>query len=174
MVVEPDTGEPLAPGTAGLLLLKGAGRMISYLDEPERTAAVLRDGWYVTGDIGTIDEDGFIRITDRLSRFSKIAGEMVLHLEIEKPARGLDGVGDCAVTASPDARRGERIALFYEADAGLTPDAIWRALNRCGLAKLWRPRRADIQRLDALPRLAMGKVDLASLKALAACPRAVL
>ncbi len=167
-VVEPESGQPVPPGGEGLLLLKGAGRMLGYLDEPEKTAEALRDGWYVTGDIAAIDEDGFIRITDRLSRFSKIAGEMVPHLGIEKAARGIGGVRECAVTALPDDRRGERLALFYVGEADLTPDALWQALNGSGLAKLWLPRRADIHSLEALPLLGTGKMDLASLKALAA------
>ena len=75
-------------GQEGLLLVKGPNRMLGYLGEPEKTAEVLRDGWYVTGDIATIDEGGFVRITDRLSRFSKIAGEMVPHMKIEEADPG--------------------------------------------------------------------------------------
>src|SRR5262249_23635565 len=73
----PATGEGPLIAQEGLLLLNGPNRMIGYFDDPDRTREVLRDGWYVTGDIACIDEAGFIRITDRLSRFSKIAGEMV-------------------------------------------------------------------------------------------------
>ena len=80
----PRRGEAAAPGKKGLLLVKGPNVMLGYLDQPELTAEVMRDGWYVTGDIATIDEDGFIRITDRLSRFSKIGGEMVPHMKIEE------------------------------------------------------------------------------------------
>ena len=83
-IVDRDTGEPVSPGTEGLLLVTGPNVMLGYLNAPEKTREVMRDGWYVTGDIGTIDEDGFIRLTDRLSRFSKIAGEMVPHLKIEE------------------------------------------------------------------------------------------
>ncbi|MEA3509356.1 MAG: AMP-binding protein, partial [candidate division NC10 bacterium] len=73
-VVDPDRGDPRSYGEEGLLLVKGPNLMIGYLGQPEQTVEVLRDGWYVTGDIAAIDEDGFIRITDRLSRFSKIGG----------------------------------------------------------------------------------------------------
>ena len=76
--------EPLPPNQEGLLLVKGANRMLGYLGQPERPADVVRDGWYVTGDIAAIDDEGFIRITDRLSRFSKIGGEMVPHLKVEE------------------------------------------------------------------------------------------
>src|SRR3954447_23316100 len=82
-IVDPVTLEPLPPEREGLLLVKGANRMAGYLHQPERTAEVFRDGWYITGDIGVLDEDGFLRITDRLSRFSKVGGEMVPHLRIE-------------------------------------------------------------------------------------------
>ena len=94
-VVDPATFAPLGPDQAGLLLVKGSNRMLGYLGEPRRTAEVLHEGWYVTGDIAAIDDEGFIRITDRLSRFSKIAGEMVPHLRIEDAIAG--GLGGCAL-----------------------------------------------------------------------------
>ena len=104
-VVDPDTGAPLDPDQPGLLLVKGGNRMLGYLKQPELDREVIRDGWYVTGDIASIDEDGFITITDRLSRFSKIGGEMVPHLKIEEAiSRFLDDQG-CIVTAAPDERR---------------------------------------------------------------------
>ena len=88
-IVDPATGEGPLFGQEGLLLVKGPNRMLGYLGEPEKTDDVFRDGWYVTGDIATIDEGGFVRITDRLSRFSKIAGEMVPHLKVEEQIQGL-------------------------------------------------------------------------------------
>ncbi|HEX8204062.1 MAG TPA: MFS transporter, partial [Isosphaeraceae bacterium] len=78
-VVDPETDEPLEPGREGMLLVQGPNVMRGYLGRADLTAAALRDGWYVTGDIGRIDEDGFLAITGRLSRFSKIGGEMVPH-----------------------------------------------------------------------------------------------
>src|SRR5678816_2873969 len=83
-IVDKETGEGPLFGREGLLLVKGPNLMAGYLNQPERTAEVMRDGWYVTGDIASIDEDGFIFITDRLSRFSKIGGEMVPHLKVEE------------------------------------------------------------------------------------------
>src|SRR3970282_1915693 len=98
-VVGPDTERSLPPGQEGLLLVKGPNVMVGYLAQPELTAQVMRDGWYVTGDIAAVDEDGFIKITDRLSRFSKIGGEMVPHLKIEEAIDGILGDSCSAVTA---------------------------------------------------------------------------
>ncbi len=100
-VVDPETGERMPAGKEGLLLVKGPNRMLGYLGQPEKTAEVIRDGWYVTGDIACLDDDGFMRITDRLSRFSKIAGEMVPHLKIEEAIQPIIGEFACAVTGSP-------------------------------------------------------------------------
>src|SRR5262249_48112318 len=83
-IVDPATFETLPVNTEGMVLVKGSTRMIGYLKQPGRTAEVFRDGWYITGDLAVIDDEGFIRITDRLSRFSKIGGEMVPHLKIEE------------------------------------------------------------------------------------------
>ena len=97
----------------GLLLVKGPNLMLGYLDQPERTAEVLRDGWYITGDIATIDEDGFIRITDRLSRFSKIGGEMVPHMKIEEAINGAARRHALRRHRRADEARGERLVAFY-------------------------------------------------------------
>ena len=78
-------------GQSGMLLVRGPNVMQGYLGKPEKTAEVLRDGWYVTGDIASLDEDGFLEITDRLSRFSKIGGEMVPHIKIEEKLHELAG-----------------------------------------------------------------------------------
>jgi len=83
------------------LLVKGANQMMGYLGQPERTAEVSIDGWYVTGDIAAVDDEGFVRITDRLSRFSKIGGEMVPHLKVEEAVYAIVGESSCAVTGVP-------------------------------------------------------------------------
>src|SRR5262249_56500477 len=113
-VVAPGTGGGPLIAREGLLPLNGPNRMIGYFDDPDRTREVLRDGWYVTGDIACIDEAGFIRITDRLSRFSKIAGEMVPHMKVEEQIQSLlDANHTCAVTAVPDDAPGERLVGVF-------------------------------------------------------------
>jgi len=163
-VVDPDTRAVLPLGQEGLLEIRGPNVMMGYLDQPERTAGAMHDGWYITGDIAAIDEDGFIKITDRLARFSKIGGEMVPHLKLEEAASALlDGTA-CAVTGLPDDRKGERLALLYTAQ-GITPDEVWRRLSDTDLPKLWIPKPADIHQVEELPLLGTGKLDLRGVKA---------
>lgn len=166
-IVDPDSFADLKEGEEGLLLLKGPGRMVGYLNNPEKTAEVIRDGWYVTGDIAVLDEDGFIRITDRLSRFSKIGGEMVPHLKIEEAMLQIPGINGANVTAVPDAAKGERLVGFYLADESMAPELVWQGLNNSGLPKIWVPKSADLHRLEELPVLGTGKTDLKRLKAMA-------
>jgi acyl-[acyl-carrier-protein]-phospholipid O-acyltransferase/long-chain-fatty-acid--[acyl-carrier-protein] ligase len=124
------------------------------------------DGWYKSGDIALIDEDGFIRITGRLSRFSKIAGEMVPHGRIEDVALEIPGVRAAIVTAAPDPAKGERIVLLYEGDA--MPEAVLKGLAASSLPKLWLPKRDGVRKLDAVPVLGSGKADLKKAKEIAA------
>src|SRR6185295_16368480 len=108
-IVGPTTHTALKPNEPGLLLVKGPNVMKGYLGEAEKTADVIKDGWYVTGDIAAIDEDGFIQITDRLSRFSKIGGEMVPHVMVEQTLHELAHSADrlFVVTSVPDEKKGE-------------------------------------------------------------------
>ncbi len=166
-VVDIETGKTLSHDEEGLLLVKGPGRMLGYLKNPDKTAQVLRGDWYVTGDIATIDEDGFIQITDRLARFSKMGGEMVPHVKIEDAIAAVPGVEACVVAAVSDMRKGERLIAFYTAGGQINPDAIWHSLSRSELPKLWLPRQNDIHYLDELPMLATGKIDLRTVKCFA-------
>jgi acyl-[acyl-carrier-protein]-phospholipid O-acyltransferase/long-chain-fatty-acid--[acyl-carrier-protein] ligase len=165
-IVDLETGTPLGPGEEGLLLVKGPNLMLGYLDAPEQTRQVLRDGWYVTGDIATIDPDGFITLTDRLSRFSKIAGEMVPHVTIEETLSHLLGDSPCVVTAIPDEAKGERLVAFHT-DRTIQADALWLRLCDSTLPRLWIPKRENLYCIDAIPLLGSGKVDLKALRALA-------
>ncbi len=168
-VVDLDTGGPVAHGTAGMLLVKGPNVMKGYLGKPERTAEVLRDGWYTTGDVALMEEDGFLTITDRLSRFSKIGGEMVPHVKIEDKLHELAGVTEqvFAVTALPDEKKGERIVVITTLPEGkLAP--VLEKLPQCDLPALWKPRSNQFFHVDALPVLGTGKIDLRGVKELAA------
>lgn len=166
-VVDPDTFAERKPGEEGLLLLKSPARMLGYLNNQQKTEEVLRDGWYVTGDIAVIDDDGFIRITDRLSRFSKIGGEMVPHLKVEEALLRVPGISGANVTSVPDAAKGEKLVGFYVAEEPLEPALVWQQLNELDLPKIWIPKAADLRRIEALPLLGTGKTDLKTLKAMA-------
>jgi acyl-[acyl-carrier-protein]-phospholipid O-acyltransferase/long-chain-fatty-acid--[acyl-carrier-protein] ligase len=165
-VIDQHTGEGPLFDREGLLLVKGPNLMAGYLDQPERTAEVIRDGWYVTGDIAKMDEEGFIFITDRVSRFSKIGGEMVPHLKVEDAINAIAGEVCCAVTAVPDEARGERLVAFYTR-ADLTPESLWEQLCQTEMPRLWLPRRENLVQVDAIPTLGTGKVDLRALRQLA-------
>jgi len=166
MIVDRDTGTGPLVGQEGLLLVKGPNMMKGYLDAPEKTAEVIRDGWYVTGDIARIDEDGFIFITDRLSRFSKIGGEMVPHVRIEEAINAVIGDACSVVTAVPDPARGERLIAFYTR-GDVPPEIVWEKLSATDLPKLWIPRRDNLLPIEAIPTLGTGKVDLRRVKDMA-------
>jgi acyl-[acyl-carrier-protein]-phospholipid O-acyltransferase/long-chain-fatty-acid--[acyl-carrier-protein] ligase len=166
-VVDIESGEAVEPGASGLLLVKGPNQMAGYWGRPDLTAAATRDGWYVTGDVACIDEDGFIVLTDRLSRFSKIAGEMVPHLKVEDalvPALGPDAA--CVVCSVPDEAKGERLVVLHT-DPALTPEAARAAIEAAGLPKLWVPKAESIFKIDAIPSLGTGKTDLRRARELA-------
>ncbi|HEY7170956.1 MAG TPA: acyl-[ACP]--phospholipid O-acyltransferase [Vicinamibacterales bacterium] len=167
MIVDQNTGEGPLFDREGLLLVKGPNRMLGYLGDAEKTAEALRDGWYVTGDIARIDEAGFVQITDRLSRFSKIAGEMVPHVRVEEHIQTL--IGDhfaAVVTAVPDQAKGERLVAFYT-DPDTTPAQLWERLCQTELPRLWLPKREDLLFTESIPTLGTGKVDLRAVRQLA-------
>jgi acyl-[acyl-carrier-protein]-phospholipid O-acyltransferase / long-chain-fatty-acid--[acyl-carrier-protein] ligase len=166
-VVDPVTGEGPLFGREGLLLVKGPNRMAGYLGDAARTSEVIRDGWYVTGDIAEIDDAGFVRITDRLSRFSKIGGEMVPHLRVEERVQAIIAEPHSAVVTSvPDEARGERLVAFFT-DPGTSPASLWERLCETELPRLWLPKREDLHFVDAIPTLGTGKVDLRGVRELA-------
>ncbi len=167
-IVDPDTGDPLPIGTAGLLLMRGPNVMLGYLDDPERTQKVLNDGWYTTGDIAALDEDGFITITDRLARFSKIAGEMVPHTRVEETLHGLIETTEqvLAVASVPDTAKGERLVVLHTMDDAQLETLINR-IPDSGLPNLWRPRASAFYRIDEIPVLGTGKMDIKSVKRMA-------
>ncbi|HLZ13782.1 MAG TPA: acyl-[ACP]--phospholipid O-acyltransferase [Candidatus Acidoferrum sp.] len=167
-IVDPETGELRGAGESGLLLVRGPNIMRGYLHRPEKTAEVLKDGWYNTGDIATVDEDGFLRITDRLSRFSKIGGEMVPHIKVEEKLQEIAQAAEqvFAVTAVPDEKKGERlIVLTTLSEENLA--ATLEGFSKADLPALWKPRADNFVRIEALPYLGTGKLDLRRLRELA-------
>ena len=167
-VVNPETFEALLPNEEGLLLVKGPNVMRGYLNQPEQTRQAVKDGWYLTGDIATIDEEGFICITDRLSRFSKIGGEMIPHIKIEELLHQILNESEqvCAVTSLPDEKKGEKLIVLHTKAFDIEEAAKKLAEN--GLPPLWIPKRENFYRIDSLPLLGSGKLDLKGLKHMAA------
>ena len=167
-IVDPDSFAPLPPGTPGMLLVKGSNVMNGYLGREDLTAQVLRDGWYTTGDIATLDDDGFLTITDRLSRFSKIGGEMIPHRHVEEALQQAAGeeVQVFAVTGVPDERKGEQLAVLHTLDEGLIPQLLAKAAAG-GLPNLFLPARSRFIKVETLPLLGTGKLDLRALKRIA-------
>jgi len=167
-IVDPDSFVPLPPDTPGMLLVKGPNVMKGYLGRDDLTAKAMRDGWYITGDIATLDDDGFLTITDRLSRFSKIGGEMVPHGQVEEAlhqALGLD-TQVFAVTGIPDERKGEQLAVLHTLEDARIPEVLAK-LAANGLPNLFIPPRPNFVKVDALPVLGTGKMDLRRLKRIA-------
>ncbi|NNJ25732.1 AMP-binding protein [Alienimonas chondri] len=179
-VVSSESGEEVPLGEEGILEVGGATVMKGYLNDPEKTAKAVRDGWYDTGDMAKLDADDFIHITGRLSRFSKIGGEMVPHLKIEEAllkacACGPDEPGEegeaadgptLAVSAVPDPKKGERIVVLYR-DLGMPLEELRAKLNGSGLPNLWLPAADAFYQVEEIPVLGTGKLDLKALKTLA-------
>ena len=167
-IVDPDTYEPLPVGTPGMLLVKGPNVMDGYLGQEELTAKVMRQGWYITGDVGKLDEDGFLTITDRLSRFSKIGGEMVPHGRVEEALQEASGAENkvLAVTAIPDERKGEQLIVLHTLEESAI-SGLLDNISNSGLPNLFIPRKDNFMKVDQLPILGTGKLDLRTLKRLA-------
>ena len=167
-IVDPETMQPVGPNEPGLLLVRGPNIMRGYLNQPEKTADVLRDGWYNTGDIARMDEDGFLRITDRLSRFSKIGGEMVPHIKVEDVLQDLAGGSEqtFVVTAVPDEKKGERLIVLHTLSEEKLEECLQK-LGKADLPALWRPRADQFLRIEKLPYLGTGKLDLRKARELA-------
>ena len=168
-IVNPENRAPLGVNESGMMLVEGPSIMKGYLGKPEKTSDVLRDGWYETGDIASVDEDGFITITGRLSRFSKIAGEMVPHGKVEESLHQLLGLTEVAETLAvvglPDERKGEKLVVLHTLDEDQM-DVLQEKLKQSNLPNLWIPDPSAFHRIDAIPVLGSGKMDLRTLKTL--------
>jgi acyl-[acyl-carrier-protein]-phospholipid O-acyltransferase/long-chain-fatty-acid--[acyl-carrier-protein] ligase len=167
-IVDVETGAELDATSTGMLLLRGANVFPGYIDDAGNVRAATRDGWFATRDLGRFDEDGFLTIEGRLSRFSKIGGEMVPHGTIEQRIVELFDLdqGDgptVAVTGVPHPAKGESLVLLTSLD--LPSAEVHNRLSGAGLPNLWIPR--VIHRVSAIPMLASGKLDLAACRRLA-------
>ena len=166
---DPDSGAALSLHETGMLWLRGPNIFEGYLNDPKRSEEVIENGWFKTGDLARFDEDGFLFIEGRLSRFSKIGGEMVPHETVESHiVEALDlaneGERTCAIMGIPDEAKGEALVLLTtrEIDGG----DLRKKLNDAGVPNLWVPK--TIKKIDAIPVLASGKLDLQKCKELAA------
>jgi acyl-[acyl-carrier-protein]-phospholipid O-acyltransferase/long-chain-fatty-acid--[acyl-carrier-protein] ligase len=167
-IIDTENGSIVPQGQTGLLTIKGPNVMLGYLNKIEQTNNILTDGWYNTGDIASIDEDGFLTITDRLSRFSKIGGEMVPHLGLEEVY--LQGLGTdeqlVAVTSVPGEKRAEELVVLYIEQAG-DADKLHQIISRSNLPNIWKPRRENYIKIKSMPALGSGKLDITRLKKIA-------
>ena len=170
-VRDPETGAVLGTGERGVLWVTGPHVMLGYLNQSQLTDAVLQDGWYNTGDIVTIDEDGFISIVGRQSRFAKIGGEQVPFAAIEEALAALtggseDGAPRAVVTAVPDEATGERLVVVHTT-LELSPDELVKGLAEAGLPRLFIPAPVDFHQIDTMPLIGIGKVDLEAINSFA-------
>ncbi len=186
-VTDLDTGAELGVNQPGMLWIKGPNVMKGYLGREDLTAQVIRDGWYMTGDIASIDADGFIRITGRQSRFSKIGGEMIPHIQIEEALARMLRVGEdeplkvavtavpddrhdeslkIAVTAVPDDRKGERLVVLHT-KLDKSPDDLRKGLAEAGLPNLYIPSADSFYEVEEIPVLGSGKLDLKGIRDIA-------
>lgn len=169
-ITDRETGADMPMGQEGLLWITGPNVMQGYLDRPDLTEKVVHDRWYCTGDIAMLDADGFITITGRESRFSKVGGEMVPHLNVEEAINeelgATDGEMLAVVSAVPDPAKGERLVVFHVCDID-DPRTICRRLADRGLPNLWIPGADAFARIDEIPVLGSGKLDLRQLSHLA-------
>ncbi|MDR1922821.1 MAG: AMP-binding protein [Planctomycetaceae bacterium] len=174
-ITDPQSGELLPNDVQGMLQIKGPTVMKGYYKDPQKTDEVIKDGWYSTGDIASIDADGFITITGRLSRISKIAGEMVPHAlieeEIDKIINTTQNHTDedkpevvVAVSAVADVEKGERIIVLLQSKVEITPQEICKKLQNAGLPSIWIPTPTNFYKIDTIPTLGTGKLDLREVK----------
>ncbi|WP_425617975.1 acyl-[ACP]--phospholipid O-acyltransferase [Anatilimnocola sp. NA78] len=169
-ITDLETGKVLGAKQSGMLWIAGPNVMKGYLHQPELTSSVIKDGWYQTGDVAFIDEEGFIFITGRESRFSKIGGEMVPHIKIEETLLATIG-GEyerqpVVVTAIPDSKKGERLIVIHT-KLEKSIDELRKGLTEAGLPNLFIPAADSFLEVPELPILGTGKLDLKGVRTLA-------
>lgn len=167
-IVDPTSYEALPQGQEGLIFVKGANVMKKYLNDPEKNKEALIGGFYNTDDIGKMDNEGRLWITGRLSRFSKIAGEMVPHELVEEEINKILESDEkiAAVCAVPDENKGEKLVVLHK-NIPISSQEITERMRKNNLPNLWIPAAENFRKIDEIPILASGKLDLAKLKSLA-------
>jgi acyl-[acyl-carrier-protein]-phospholipid O-acyltransferase/long-chain-fatty-acid--[acyl-carrier-protein] ligase len=167
-IIDPDTGADLPLSGTGMLWLRGPNVFGGYLKDEQKTRAALKDGWFITGDLGRFDGEGFLYIEGRLSRFSKIGGEMVPHGTIEQKIIETYDIDQnegprIAVVGMPDSSKGEALVLLTS--VAINGDELREKLFSAGLPNLWIPK--IIRRVEQIPLLGSGKTDLKGCRQLA-------
>ncbi|CAA6812957.1 MAG: Putative 2-acylglycerophosphoethanolamine acyltransferase / acyl-acyl carrier protein synthetase (EC [uncultured Sulfurovum sp.] len=167
-IVDPDSFEELAVGDEGMILIGGTQIMKGYIADPEKTASVIKeiDGirWYVTGDKGRVDKDGFLTIVDRYSRFAKVAGEMVSLGLVEREIANVLGENDqISISALPDEKKGEKLVLLLEGEMQI--DSLKEKIKAIEMNPLFVP--SEYFKVEDLPKLGTGKADFKGAKKMA-------
>jgi long-chain acyl-CoA synthetase len=152
-----EVGDEVPPGERGELCVRGPQVMLGYWRQPEETAHAIRDGWLLTGDMATVDEQGFVRIVDRKKDLILVSGFNVFPNEVEQVVIGCEGVQEVACIGVPDEKTGEAVKIFVVRKLGatLSADAI---LDRCRqqLTAYKMPRHIEFR--DSLPKSNVGKI----------------
>jgi len=171
-IVNIENDQPVEAHKEGLLMVRGSNIMLGYLNDNDKTREVIKDEWYNTGDIAKIDDDGFITITDRLARFSKIGGEMVAHGAVEQVLNDAIGTGEqvAAVTSIADEKKGEELIVFYLPQAG-SAEKLYDIIAKSGLPNIAKPRKENFIEIESMPTLGSGKINFMKLREIAAAKK---
>ncbi len=167
-IMHPETCEFLPIGASGILCLKGGNIFQGYLDAPELNAEKFKDGWLLTGDIAMLDEDGYIFIKGRVSRFSKIGGEMVPHMSVEEAIVDIldqrdSDVETVVISSRDNADKGEELVLITTLEVDMQD--LRKKLSAKGVSNLWIPKICV--KVGEIPTLATGKLSLGEIKKIA-------
>lgn len=172
-ILNPATDQPLPIDQSGIICLKGPNVFEGYLNNHKKTSEVIRDGWFITGDVGFVDSDGFLHIEGRISRFSKIGGEMVPHEKLEATINELleldrEAERRIAIVGVPDEQKGESIILLSTLESRSPQQEVIDLrykLRDAGIPSLWCPK--TIKKVAEIPVLASGKLDIKKCEQLA-------
>lgn len=172
-IVDPISLDPISSNLEGMVMATGLNVMKGYLNDPQKSSDTIKNGWYITGDMGKLNSESYVTLTGRLSRFAKIGGEMVPLERIEDDLHDLLETSErvCAVTCVPDISRGERIIVLYLPEIlnsfGIDTKTWIKKLSAKGLPNLWIPSEKDFYPVKEIGTLGSGKLDLASIKSMA-------